>query len=346
MIGIKIASGEFYPIMAEGGRSAKRLILTTIRDNQEKVHIDLYRCADGTLEEEGFIGRLIIDGISPKPKRGPEIELALSLDESLTLTARAIDLETNKRKSVRVSMGEPRTEEAEEFTVPDFELSEPEAFSPPDLGESPLVMPSFQSEAEQKEEPPEAEGTEYAAFVPPLTEKPEIKISQETTYKEMAEKKPFPLWIIIIVLAAIAALLLLFLFVYKLGENQGSKRLAQAPSPIAVATSTVEPSLAPTASPTVEPTLEPTFEATLEAIATPEITLEPTLTPSPTPLKKAVGKNGSKGVTHKIRWGDTLWDISIRYYGTPWMYKKIARANKIKNPDLIISGRKLWIPPR
>lgn len=343
MIGIKIASGEFYPIMAEGGRSAKRLVLTTIKDNQDTVHIDLYRCADGTLEEEGFIGRLIIDGITPKPKRGPEIELALSLDESLTLTARAVDLETNKRKSVHVSLGEPRVE-AEEFSVPDFELSEPESFTPPDLGESPLEMPSFETEGEKEktEEPIEAENTDYAAYVPPLTEKPEIKISQETTYKEMAEKKPFPLWIIIIVLAAIAALLLLFLFVYKLGENQGSKRVAQAPSPIPVATSTFEATLPPTASPTEEPTLEPT----LEAIATPEITQEPTLTPSPTPLKKALGKNGSKGVTHRIRWGDTLWDISIRYYGTPWMYKKIARANKIKNPDLIISGHKLWIPPR
>ena len=42
--------------------------------------------------------------------------------------------------------------------------------------------------------------------------------------------------------------------------------------------------------------------------------------------------------------GDTLWDISESYYKTPWKYPKIADYNKIKNPDLIISGTDILIP--
>ena len=46
-------------------------------------------------------------------------------------------------------------------------------------------------------------------------------------------------------------------------------------------------------------------------------------------------------ITYKIKWGDTLWDIASTYYKNPWKYKKIARDNNIRNPDYIISGRKI-----
>ncbi|NLM00225.1 MAG: LysM peptidoglycan-binding domain-containing protein, partial [Treponema sp.] len=34
------------------------------------------------------------------------------------------------------------------------------------------------------------------------------------------------------------------------------------------------------------------------------------------------------------------------YYQNPWLYKKIARFNGIKNPDLIISGTSIEIPAK
>lgn len=51
-----------------------------------------------------------------------------------------------------------------------------------------------------------------------------------------------------------------------------------------------------------------------------------------------------KDKIHRIRWGDTLWDIAGAYYQNPWLYKKIAKENGIRNPDLIISGTDIVIP--
>jgi nucleoid-associated protein YgaU len=52
----------------------------------------------------------------------------------------------------------------------------------------------------------------------------------------------------------------------------------------------------------------------------------------------------SGSVTYRIKKGDTLWDISSTYYRNPWLYPKLAKANKIRNPDLIFAGTKIVIP--
>jgi nucleoid-associated protein YgaU len=53
-----------------------------------------------------------------------------------------------------------------------------------------------------------------------------------------------------------------------------------------------------------------------------------------------------EGVNYTIRPGDTLWDISEAFYRDPWLYPRIAQHNNIRNPNLIISGRIIRIPPR
>jgi 5'-nucleotidase len=42
--------------------------------------------------------------------------------------------------------------------------------------------------------------------------------------------------------------------------------------------------------------------------------------------------------------GDTLWGISIKYYGTGEKWTVIADANGVKNPKLLQIGKKLRIP--
>ncbi|AEE17790.1 LysM peptidoglycan-binding domain-containing protein [Treponema brennaborense] len=62
--------------------------------------------------------------------------------------------------------------------------------------------------------------------------------------------------------------------------------------------------------------------------------------PPPEPAKEP------EPVRYKIKWGDTLWDLADSYYNNPWLYKKIAKANGIRNPDYIISGTYIMIPPK
>ncbi|MBU0927069.1 MAG: LysM peptidoglycan-binding domain-containing protein, partial [Spirochaetes bacterium] len=110
---------------------------------------------------------------------------------------------------------------------------------------------------------------------------------------------------------------------------------APAPAPAA----TPAPAAAPAQTPPVAVQAAPAPEP---AKAAPQATAKPaTQAPAakPAPAKK-------EGTWYKIRWGDTLWDLSIAYYRTPWLYRTIAKANKIKNPDLIISGTWIFIPPR
>lgn len=49
-------------------------------------------------------------------------------------------------------------------------------------------------------------------------------------------------------------------------------------------------------------------------------------------------------VPYEIIRGDTLWDISIHFYGTPWRFREIAERNAIGNPDLIYADDDIVIP--
>ena len=69
-------------------------------------------------------------------------------------------------------------------------------------------------------------------------------------------------------------------------------------------------------------------------------TTEPAVTPTAAdPAPAAAGS-----VTYRIKNGDTLWDIAATYYRNPWLYPRLAKANSIKNPDLIFAGTRITIP--
>lgn len=52
----------------------------------------------------------------------------------------------------------------------------------------------------------------------------------------------------------------------------------------------------------------------------------------------------NKAKYHIVVKGDTLWAIANKYYGDGNQYHKIARANNLKNANLIHAGQKLLIP--
>lgn len=48
---------------------------------------------------------------------------------------------------------------------------------------------------------------------------------------------------------------------------------------------------------------------------------------------------------HKVQSGETLAQIAKRHYGDATLYKKLATYNHLSNPNLIMIGQKIQIPP-
>jgi hypothetical protein len=57
-----------------------------------------------------------------------------------------------------------------------------------------------------------------------------------------------------------------------------------------------------------------------------------------------VTPDGKKGRIHTVARGDTLWDISATYLGTPWVWPSVWKENEgIENPHRIYPGDLIWI---
>ena len=48
--------------------------------------------------------------------------------------------------------------------------------------------------------------------------------------------------------------------------------------------------------------------------------------------------HGKFTFTHRVRKGDTLWNIAKTYLNNPYLYPELARVSEINNPDLIFPG--------
>ena len=126
IIGIKLADGSFYPVMEEGQPFSKKLELTTVRDDQTTVHLDLYRSATGSMEDAEYVDTLVVENLVPHPKQEHSLNLNIKLDENNMLSAEIDDPETGAISNSKVSL---ITLKKEELAVePDYTLaSEDEA---------------------------------------------------------------------------------------------------------------------------------------------------------------------------------------------------------------------------
>jgi hypothetical protein len=322
-IGIKIANGEFYPIIEENSKAKKRLILTTVHDNQRSVQIDLYKSSAKTMADAMYIGSLVVENIKNKTRGEPSVEMVISSDEKGEITADAIDLDNSAKGehySLNVSL-KSFDEDTREYDLPDFEL-EPQSDSPP----------------------------------------------QGLYEKASAKKKEKPrhsLWLFIILAGLLIMLLCLALWFFLFREkNTGKSPLPQPPAAPAERTVPAEgPAPARVQSPPPAAALVPAAPAApaasppppvIQAPSAPAVTAQqpPAQTyarnrPAPPVASfKVPARIPREGVPYTIRWGDTLWDISEAFYRNPWLYPRIARFNNIRNPDRIISGATIRIPPR
>lgn len=122
-IGIKLADGTFYPILEEGTPKKRMLDLTTAKDNQTKVQIDLYRSESGTMADAEYVDTLEVSKLNPHAVNDTELHLSVGLDANNELTAEVVDPETGRKSETQVNL---ITRSAEERTAPaDFEVNEP-----------------------------------------------------------------------------------------------------------------------------------------------------------------------------------------------------------------------------
>jgi hypothetical protein len=339
-IGIKLANGQFYPILADGTPARKRLVVTTVKDDQPSVQIDLYRGEATMAEASSYIGSLVIENIPPRPKGEPDIRLDLALDDAGELTAAAREETSGESQSLRVSL--QALSEEEKYEIPDFEFEEESKDAAatdelPDFEEGSGTGESYVGESAEESyvEEPKSAGTVVNSF-----EEKETKTAKSGNRLLM---------IILIVLAGIALALGLGLLLYKCSVSSGARTAAPS-APTAPAKPAPEPVAPP------QPAPPPPQTAVAPEPAASAVPPPPPATEAPKALPagmaayvrpEVAARPGRKpGVEYKIIWGDTLWDLSYVFYRDPWLYPRIARANKIRNPDLIISGTKIWIPAR
>jgi len=351
-IGIKIANGEFYSILEEYSQVKKRLILTTVHDMQESVQIDLYKSLSRSLSDAKYIGSLVMENIRPRPRGEPSIELVLVSTKDGVITADAVDLDSSvdgEHQLLNVSL-KSLDEDNREYELPDFELEHNEA---PPRG-------LYEKAAEKREEKTQKfpwllvvcgalvvtaiglalwlfffrSGSAPAAR--PAVEAPAAQ-TQQPAGAPAAAPAPAPA-----------------------AQAQPAAQPAQAPVPAAVPAAVPAPApaaqpaaspgpAAPAASPVpaAQPAAPPVIQAPASAPASQGAAAARRTRPVPPVASyKVPSVIPKEGAPYRIRYGDTLWDIAEAFYRNPWLYPRIARFNNIRNPDLIISGRTIRIPPR
>ncbi len=317
-IGIKLADSTFYPVLREGAPASKILDLTTVRDDQTSVQINLFRSESESIDDSEYVGTLIIEDIDAKASGEPTIELKLSLDETNELSAEAVDLDSGSRQVLTVSLETLDNETI--YNLPDFDLTP--VNSDMDLGGD-----------------PSRNNVVVDSVIPGNA--PEGLYDMETN-EEKRSGIFLPAWACILILAVgVLALVLALLVSARVMMLNKTLSEAAAKAPQAVespAVPTTEPEPAPAPVETVTP--PPVETPAAEPAPAPVVEEKPVVPAQPEPAPEA------KPVHYKIKWGDTLWDLAESYYRNPWQYKKIATYNKIKNPNLIIAGTWLDIPPK
>ena len=121
-IGIKLADGSFYPILEEGTAKTYQLDLTTVKDGQTKVQIDLYRSESGTMEDAQYVDTLEVSNLVPHPNGEADLHLSVALNDKNELDAKVIDEETGRQSQTSVTLVSRTL--AERADPVNFELSE------------------------------------------------------------------------------------------------------------------------------------------------------------------------------------------------------------------------------
>lgn len=189
-IGIKIADGSFYSVLSGTGGKSRRLVLTTVRDNQESVQIDLYKGQGEELEGAQYVGSLMIENIEAASKGDPEVELVLGIDAAGNLNAAAADKSTGEKQSL--SVGLTAFDESDAYDMPDFEIED-------DIDTSDGVSAEEESRLTTED----------------FMEEDEEETREEPEYEEPGARKKHPFLLIGFILLGLAVIVIGALLLFK-----------------------------------------------------------------------------------------------------------------------------------
>ncbi|MDR2211370.1 MAG: LysM peptidoglycan-binding domain-containing protein [Spirochaetaceae bacterium] len=348
-IGIKEANGDFYSILEEKSDIKKRLVLTTVHDNQKSAQIDLYKSPSKSMADAMYIGSLVIENISLKQKGEPSIEMTIASTKDGSISADAVDL------------GNPSNEHHLSVHLESLEEDKTE-------------YPDFEAEGESTR-PKRSAGPGERKF-------PWLAV---VILGIVLALLCLGLWYLLTRRGEDLSFLQRFLQAgngRETASSAGTGPAAAEPaasSPAATGpagTAAADPVTSPAGtgpaltSPAAPAGTSPAAEAppVKAAPGPPAASNSPPPSPPPTVIDKPpraattpVNRDRPQapvysfsvpqtippeGVAYKVRWGDTLWDISEAFYRNPRFYSTIVRFNKIHNPNRIVSGTELIIPPR
>lgn len=350
IIGIKLSDGSFYPVLTAGKQAEKQLKLTTARDGQTSIRLHLYRSSDETMNDAEYIDSLRIDNLNYHVMNEPTISLTVSSDMAGNISAQLEDPETGTRSSKTVSIGSFPSPVAEDAfpeiedmpDIPDFDLDlaipEPkpaEEFDIPPLTEEDLdfgfdddeirgtgsIVSDFSTDFDTSTE--NEANDDFSMQTSPFTDA-SLFDDPETTSKKSSVSIPLA----ICILCAVICLCVLGIMFFVSPPKWLSKNTTEAPE------YEFDGQLIP--------------DQTEEDVPSPNeniiVVAEEPIIPVQPVIVEPEAEEDAKQIKHLIKWGDTLWDIAGCYYKNPWAYPRIAKANNIKNPDLIVSGTILIIP--
>lgn len=123
VIAIRTADRKLVPVLSGPHGTKRRMVLTTVHENQSSVHIDLFQMESEQDQQSDYIGSLVIEHLTPAPAGEPDITLNIAIDEQGNLNATATDSSSGDYQSLSVSL---RDSDSAMQDLPDFSLSEDE----------------------------------------------------------------------------------------------------------------------------------------------------------------------------------------------------------------------------
>jgi LysM repeat protein len=256
-----------------------------------------------------YIGSLVVENIKPKPKGEPSIEMVISSDDDGEIVAEAVDLDTGAGgEHCILTVSLKSLDESARDIDTDFAL-------------------------ESNEEPP----------------------SSLYQHAKKVRQKSSNSWILaVLIILIILGLIVGWLFFF------GGMDVVRPYLDKLTAEKVVEQEPFRESEPVKKQESEPVkqTEPVQQKVEPAPVIQAPVTAPEQRPQQTGRTRNPPvasykvpttiprEGVNYTIRWGDTLWDIAEAFYRNPWLYPRIAQHNNIRNPNLIISGRTIRIPPR